>query len=93
MSKSIKETSELIDAAISIVETLAEHKADDGKISAIEAAQTAMANIPAIITAVQGVDQIDEEMKDMTPEEAQILAAKGVALAKAVWSLVVGDKN
>lgn len=86
----IKESRELIQAALGIVNDLANKRSDDGRIDMIEAASVAMSNTPALIRAVQGIDKISGEVKDLTPAEAEELARLGLDLAKGVWALVMG---
>ena len=88
----IKESMEVLTFVAGTIEDLAQHKADDGKISTAEYLQTAMANAPAGITAMRGIDKIDDEIKDLDADEAKQLAAKGMELAQSVMMLLgMGD--
>ena len=89
MSKvGIKETSEVFDFLTKAVSDIDGHKDDDGKISSLEWAQVVMTNAPGALAAVRGIDQIDDEIKDLDEAEAKELAGKGMALAMAVMDLL-----
>lgn len=86
--KGIEETKEVFDFLTMAVEELAAHKADDGKISAIEWAQTVMSTAPAGFKAFSGIEEVDDEVKDLDSAEAKEIAAKGIELGKAVAALL-----
>ena len=89
----IKETEEALDFSISLIEDLADHRADDGKVDLFEAGQTVASNAPAGIRAIMGADAIDDELKDLDPEEVKALMPKAVQLMRAVMALVKGPSE
>ncbi len=89
----IKETMEVLIFATSVVGDLAKAKSDDGKISLWEWGQTIASNSPAALKAAEGLEKVDDEMKDLDEEEIKRLAVAGLALAKAVMGLVKSSKK
>ena len=88
----LKETKELYDFLIGVMEDGIKHKEDDGKISSTEWLQTAMTNVPAGARALMGIDMIDDELKDLDEKEVMELAAMGVKLMKNLAMLFKGSK-
>lgn len=76
----LKETKEVYEFLHSALGDLAEHKADDGKVSLAEWGQTAMANAPAAVKAFMGADRVDDELKDLDEAELKEVATMGVSL-------------
>lgn len=87
----LKDFNEAVDAATGVVEDLAEHRSDDGKISVLEAGQTLVENSSALVRAVMGAENIDDELKDIDAEEAKVVAAKSFKLVKAVMKLIKAE--
>lgn len=84
----IHETSELLDFLTLAVEEIGKYRSDDGKISVIEWAQAAMKLAPKTLGAFTGLEQVDDEVKDLDSAETKALAAKGLALGQAVATLL-----
>jgi hypothetical protein len=84
----IQETEEILDFACALVEDLANHKADDGKIDGGEWLQAALGNAPAAATAIIGAQNVKAELGDADEAESKKLAEKGVALSLAVMKLL-----
>lgn len=59
----------------------------DGKISAFEMLQIALANAPAAVQAVMGLDQAWLEAQDLDKAEAQELAGLSIEIAKLSMQL------
>ena len=83
----IKETMEVLEFLTGAMKDLAKHKEDDGKISTAEWLQATMANAPAGLKAVRGIDKVDDEIKDLDHDESKVVASKGMELAQAVMSM------
>lgn len=79
----IEEITEAFDAAIGIVNSLADAKAD-GEISKLELLKAAMVNAPAVIKGVMGIDKAIEEAKDLDKAELEVIATKGLQLMQ-LW--------
>lgn len=84
----IKETTEMMDFATETINDAATKKENDGKIDLMEALQVAGENAPAAVKAVMGADKIDDELKDLDPEEIKTIAGKGLELTRAVTRLM-----
>jgi hypothetical protein len=84
----IKNTLEVMEFANSLMKDLAAAKADDGKISVVEAVSASLGNASAGIAAVMDSDQIGAELSDLDAAEIKKLAEAGIELAKTVMSLM-----
>lgn len=84
----IKNTLEVMEFANGLVKDLAAAKADDGKISVVEAVSASLANASAGIAAVMDADQIGAELSDLDAAEIKKLAEAGIELAKSVMALM-----
>lgn len=80
----LKETGDLKDFLMIALTKINEAKAGDGKISAMEAVQLLFASVPAGVAAVQGIQDVKAELKDLSAEETQQLAAWGVEIMAEV---------
>lgn len=89
----IKETKEVFAFAKGIVGDLAKNMADDGKISTAEWLSIAMGNAPAAVSAMMGMDRIDDELKDLDEAEVRELAALGLDLVKILVDAFQGKKG
>ena len=65
-----------------VAEDLEKHKADDGKIDTMEITQTTLSNVPEVIRAWAGKDQIDDEIKDLDSDEAMEVATRATAVVQ-----------
>lgn len=65
----IEESMDLVEFVGKVVDSLAEHKADDGKIDGGEIASTLVGSTPKAIAAMVGAGQISDELKDLSDEE------------------------
>jgi hypothetical protein len=83
----INESVEAYDAAIGIVNDIADKKEDDGKIDKMEMLQVAVYNAPASVRAVMGAEGIPAEWQDLDKEETKILLDKSLELLKAFGRL------
>ena len=54
----------------------------------MEWGRVAIANAPGALTAMKGIDQIDDEVKDLDKEEAKVVAESGLKLGLAVMALM-----
>jgi hypothetical protein len=79
----INEIEEALDAAIGLVESIADAKAD-GEVTKLEMLKIAISNSPAIIKGVVGLDKALEQAKDLDKQELEVLASKGIKLVQAV---------
>lgn len=84
----VKESMEVLDFALSVVEELKGHMADDGKLDMMEVGQALMANVPEAVRAVLGADEVPEEVSGASEEEQKLLLEKAGKLAAAVVALV-----
>lgn len=86
MAQDIKETIEVIDFLIGIMEDVADAKAD-GSVSTFEVIQLAIANAPAAVRAAVGAEELGAELQDLDKEELKVIADKAIELSKAVMKL------
>jgi hypothetical protein len=82
---SIKETTEIFDAAIGICKDALEAK--PGGISKMEALKIAIGNAPASVRAAMGSGLVVQELTDIDSAEGKILANKAIELANLVMKL------
>ena len=82
----IKETTELLDAVDELVEEVKE-KSEDGKLSIMEIA----GSIPEVVNVVKeanDLDQIKEELKELSREELEAIAMKSIGIVFGVAGIV-----
>lgn len=84
----VKNTLEVLAFANGMIKDLAAAKADDGKISIVEAVSVSLGNASAGISAVMDADQIGAELSDLDAKEIKLIAEAGIALAKSVMALM-----
>lgn len=90
----IEETLDVVEYAGKVVDSLAQHKADDGKIDTTEIVSTIATTTPAGISALVGSGDIDDELKDLSEEEKTELLSKSMpVLLKLVGMFVKLDDN
>jgi len=70
--KSVKNTTELLAVIASVWRSALDAKAD-GEITKMEAMQMVLKNVVGIVTAFDGIAEIPGEIKDLHPEEMDIL--------------------
>ena len=85
----IKETMDVVNFCDQLLDKMAVAKSDDGKISAGEAVAAITTSIPAVVKAWVGKDKIDDELKELSPEETMQLAVAGANLARKFLALVM----
>jgi spore cortex formation protein SpoVR/YcgB (stage V sporulation) len=88
-----KETEEIIDFAQGLINSLAEKKADDGKISAVEALSALTENAASGAQAVWESWEATKEIKDLDKEESKRLLDKSLGVVMALVGLVIGGKK
>lgn len=86
--RGVEELLDLIEGTTEIAKDLREHLDDDNRISALEWAQTAMENAPTIMSMINGIGDVDDELKDLDKEELKLVASKSVEMTRAVWELI-----
>ena len=69
----IKESLEMVRFAEQVIEELAKHKMDDGKITVEEIVQTLSTTASSGVKAIWGSWQIGKELADLTEEERKTL--------------------
>ncbi len=73
-SLGIKETEQFFDLADEVIESIGNAK-EDGKVNYLDI--PAFLGVPVkMITAFQGIEKVDDELADLTPEETAILEAR-----------------
>jgi hypothetical protein len=82
----IKETREALSALKGILADAVEAKAD-GEVSGFEMAKIALSNAPASVSAVMGLDQAFDEIKDIDKDEAKEVAQLALDIGKLVMQL------
>lgn len=87
----LKETKEVKEFFVGLLDDLAKHKSDDGKIDTTEWLQTAMSNVPAGVKAMMGIDRVDEELKDLDEAEIREVAGYGVELMQKLAAIFLPD--
>lgn len=88
----IKEMSEILDCATTLVNDLVAAKAADGKIDWSDVIALAIKDAPQAVQAVLGAGEAFAEAKDLDAAEAKVIAEKGLALGLAVVKLFQGPK-
>lgn len=69
-----KETEQFFDLADEVIEAIAA-ASEDGKITFIDI--PAFIGVPVkMVTAFQGIEKVDDELADLTPEETAVLEAR-----------------
>jgi hypothetical protein len=84
----LKETNEVFDFTDGVLDDLIEHKKNDGTVDMLEWTQTALVNAPAAYTALDGSDQIVDELRDVDAAEIAEIAQRGLALARKIAALL-----
>ena len=74
----IKESLDVVDFVGKVVNSLAAHKADDGKLDTTEIITTLVKSAPAGVSALVGSGDIDEELKDLSPAEKEELISRAM---------------
>lgn len=87
----VKNTVEILDAAIAGAKKAKEVMAD-GQVTWVEGLQTAITMAPEVFRAIGGADQVPAELKNVDKAELELLAGKGIELAKAVAALFAAGK-
>ena len=82
--KSIQQTKELLAAALSLFAMTAKAKADDGKVSRIEALNIVCQSGGELWTAFAGVGEVPAEIADL--DEAEIEELMQATLASQAWA-------
>jgi hypothetical protein len=73
-SLGVKETTEFFDLADEVIEAISNAK-EDGKISFLDI--PSFIGVPVkMVKAFQGIEQVDDELADLSPEETAILEAR-----------------
>lgn len=85
----VKNSKEMLVFVDGIVDGMIEAKADDGKISKFEIAKVTLENLPAGIKALMGADKIDDELKELSPEERDELLGMAMPILKKLAGLVL----
>jgi len=85
----IDETMDLVEFAAKLVESLAAHKADDGRIDGAEIASTLVSSTPAGISAMVGAGDIDDELKDLSDEEKEKLISAAMPVLMGLVKMFV----
>lgn len=88
----IKNTAEVLDFSLHVVQAIAKAKSDDGKIDLADVFSIALGSASEAVQAVIGAKEIPAELKDLDLDEAKVLVAKSVALANAVVALLKAPK-
>lgn len=82
--KSVKETVELLEGikllAIDVKKVMADGKVDFADVAVL---RDLVSQFGALGDAFQGIDQIDDEIKDLSAEELKTLAAKALEIYAA----------
>lgn len=84
----VKETMEVLDLCIAVLEGLGKAKADDGKVDLGDILGLSLKLAQVALKAAMGVDKIGGELKDLSGDEVKLLVDKGVALASAAMLLI-----
>jgi hypothetical protein len=84
----VKETVEVLDLCISLLDKLAAAKADDGKVDLTEIIGLALSLAQSALKAAMGLDKIGGELKELSSDEVKLLVDKGVAVASAAMKLI-----
>jgi hypothetical protein len=82
----IKEITEALDFLTMIMQDMAKAN-QDGKIDGMEWAKIIITSAPKAVTAIKGIEMVDDELKDLSPEEMQQVAVHCMALAHAAAAL------
>lgn len=70
----IQETKDCFAFVGKVLDELAVHKADDGKIDISEWIQTAVVSAPSAAKAIVGIEKVGDELKDLSTEELKEVA-------------------
>lgn len=81
----IKETNEILDAAIGILKDALEVK--PGGVSRLEALRVAISNAPAVVRAAMGSGNVISELSDIDSAEGKVIANKAIEIANLVVKL------
>ena len=87
----IEETRDLLEYAEKIVDKMLEAKSDDGKISKSEIISAVISTAPAGIQAFSGVDEVVEELKELSPEEQKEVVEKSILVVKKLIGLFMPE--
>jgi hypothetical protein len=83
----IKESSEVLEAAVKIMNDVAAAKENDGSLSIIEELRIAIADAPVAVQAALGAGEIPGELSDLTQDEAMELLPRAMAVSNAALRL------
>jgi len=87
----ISEAMDVIGYAQTVVQHLADARADDGQISKSEIFMTFIQTAPAAVQAIVGADKIDDELKDLTEDEKTKLLLASFQVVKTLSGIWGGD--
>lgn len=88
----IEESKDVLKFSEEVLKDLIKHKSDDGKIDGFEFAKTFISNAPKGVAAISGIQNVDDELKDLSEEEKQELVTMAMEVAKLVVELATGKK-
>lgn len=84
----VKNTAEILDLAVKVIDGLAKAKAVDGKIDLKDLITLSVDNFSETMLAMQGVTDVRLELSELDMEETKLLLGKIVKIVEAIVGLV-----
>lgn len=85
----IEESMDVLEFADALFLKMHEAKSDDGKISTMEVVSMMISTMPESISAASGSGDIDDELKELSQEERDLLLKKAMSVVRNAVSLFV----
>lgn len=85
----IEESMDVLEFADALFLKMHEAKDDDGKIGTMEVVSMMISTMPESISAVSGSGDIDDELKELSQEERDLLLKKAMSVVRNAVSLFV----